>query len=407
MGLQRNAFAVSSILAMTIGCSSGLDPESSGIVEPPLEGVESCSTRELTDQEREALEVALEQAGVLEALGPAGELVLGEVRDVGGLSVLGDQTTRCNFEGVFVQSNPRGCDEPSSRTALVAWQGFDPSAQRVQSAVVVVADGLVDQGVLTVDGVEATAWINDAQTGTTAGFGSLALGSNELQLGGDCMGEATAFDCTVALGTAEGTLAISGNSAVAGIVQRDAEFALPASRVTLDSCPWPSTGDCGTQVSTSQGTLTIGCTSGDCTCELDGVLLGTCQDADCAPESHCCLSFLGDGSNPPTCVDSGLNAAGLPYRIDCVSGACECTEDGVVVGTCMDSDCDPVGHCCDAFFSAPNPGGPCANVTFIGADQNVINCNNGACSCDQNGVQVGTCSDVDCDPVGHCCDAFF
>ncbi|MEN0063894.1 MAG: hypothetical protein AAGA48_17205 [Myxococcota bacterium] len=56
---------------------------------------------------------------------------------------------------------------------------------------------------------------------------------------------------------------------------------------------------------------------------------------------------------------------------------------------------------------SPNRSQSCSAGSSVNGESRSMSCTNGACTCTENGVVVGTCSDTSCDLVNGCCAAFF
>lgn len=160
------------------------------------------------------------------------------------------------------------------------------------------------------------------------------------------------------------------------------------------------TGAGGTTITTSTSTVTTG--PGDLCAQICTFWdQSGCTMSDCATE--CAAAFQTAGS---------------------------CTDELITVLQCIIAHPDPAGGCgmpaaCTAAFEsyqsciAPtsctdtscfqSSDGSCGCKGLCNGLTVAVECTNGLCTCNANGMQIGQCKEAapSCDPVGGCCGALF
>lgn len=61
----------------------------------------------------------------------------------------------------------------------------------------------------------------------------------------------------------------------------------------------------------------------------------------------------------------------------------------------------------DTPTDAPAGSSSCTAFVSINGESQSVSCTDGDCTCSQNGVEVGTCSDTSCELPDGCCAEFF
>ncbi|MEN0062291.1 MAG: hypothetical protein AAGA48_09070 [Myxococcota bacterium] len=285
------------------------DPTTPSVSDPtsPNDGP-SSQFRALSDEERDALGVALEDLGVMNPMAGTAQDASAEIRTVGPIAF----KKPALYDGTGIQYEVTfGKGNDFLHTGVLAWTGLDVKAQTVDEVILILVNGLVDAGTVDVggfgidDGI-AIIWDQVAQETYIAESGTFEITSIAFATEDDCFDPSHPWggnlDCTVSEGTLDGELDVTAEDWFGGKpVQRQADFSIPATRVSWSFNPGSGKGGngkgssssaCSSSSSDGTRTISMACQDGDCTCTEDGIEVGICADNVCDLTNGCCAAFF-------------------------------------------------------------------------------------------------------------------
>ncbi|MBX2802272.1 MAG: hypothetical protein KTR31_31620 [Myxococcales bacterium] len=193
--------------------------------------------RELSDSERTALGVALQDLGVLDPMIGTARDASAEIRTVGPISFGSSPTPTPPpsstppleaYDGTGIQYEVTfGTSDDFLHTGVLAWKGLDVKTQTVDEVVLVLVNGLVDAGIVDVGGFgadEGLAIIWDQVAGETylAEEGTFEITSITFDSEVDCLDPSKGWggdlECIVSEGTLDGALDVPPGHSPSGRV---------------------------------------------------------------------------------------------------------------------------------------------------------------------------------------------